>query len=255
LKVWQYDRGELLPALPVNIILFSPAEVELPLPRRDPRARHILEVLRRAPGGDFDAGLINGPRGKATLREITDETLILSFTWGAPPPPLAPIHLIVGLPRPQTARDILREGTTLGLAAMDFVRTERGDPGYGQSSLWSSHEWEDLLIAGAAQAFCTRLPVVRHGLTLAEAIAGRSAERTLVALDNYEAPVSLRDLELTGRPAVTLALGAERGWSAAERNLLLQHGFLFAHLGDRVLRTETACIAAVTLLKAKLGLA
>jgi 16S rRNA U1498 N3-methylase RsmE len=217
LKVWQYVRGELLPALPVNIILFSPAEVELPLPRQDSRARHILEVLRRVPGGEFDAGLINGPRGKATLRATTDEALVL-------------------------------EG-------MDFVRTDRSDPGYGQSTLWSSHEWEDLLIAGAAQAFCTRLPAVRHGLTLAEAIAGRPTEHLRVALDNYESPGSLRDLEPAGRPAVTLALGAERGWSAAERALLLQQGFVFAHLGERVLRTETACIAAVTLLKAKLGLA
>ena len=55
--------------------------------------------------------------------------------------------------------------------------------------------------------------------------------------------------------SATLALGAERGWSAAERELLLQQGFLFVHLGERVLRTETACIAAITLLKAKLGLA
>jgi len=253
--MWQKIRGKLLSALLVNIILFSAAEVELPLPRRDPRARHILEVLRRTPGGDFDAGLINGPRGKASLRAITDDALILSYTWGAPPPPLAPIHLVVGLPRPQTARDILREGTTLGVAVMDFVRTDRGDPNYGQSSLWTSREWEDCLIAGAAQAFCTRLPSVNHGQSLAEALTRLPGDCVRVALDNYEAPGALRELDLAGRPAVALALGAERGWSAAERALLLHHGFLFAHLGARVLRTETACIAAITLLKAKLGLA
>ena len=248
--MWQ----KVAPALLVNIILFSPAEVQLPLPRRDPRARHILEVLQRTPGGEFDAGLINGSRGKATLRTITDDALILTFAWGAAPPPLTPIHLIVGLPRPQTARDILREGTALGLAAMDFVRTDHGDPGYAQSSLWASREWEDLLIAGAAQAFCTRLPSVRHGQTLVEAITALPADCARVALDNYEAPGALRDLDLAGRTNVVLALGAERGWSAAERALLLQRGFMFAHLGERVLRTETACIAAITLLKAKLGL-
>ena len=253
--MWQKMRGKAAPCFLVNIILFSPAEVELPLPRRDPRARHILEVLRRAPGGVFDAGLINGPRGQATLRAVHDAALVLSYEWGPAPPPLAPIHLVVGLPRPQTARDILREGTALGVATMDFVRTDRGDPGYGQSTLWTSREWEDLLVAGAAQAFCTRLPAVRHGRTLAETITAVPADHCLVALDNYEAPEALRDLPLAGRTAVTLALGAERGWSAAERALLLQRGFLFAHLGERVLRTETACIAAVTLLKARLGLA
>jgi RsmE family RNA methyltransferase len=249
--MWQKSA----PALLVNIILFSAVEVELPLPRCDPRARHILEVLHRKPGGNFDAGLINGPRGKATLQSVNDKTLTLSYEWGAAPPPLAPIHLIVGLPRPQTARDILREGTALGIAAMDFVRTDRGDPGYAQSSLWSSREWEDLLIAGAAQAFCTRLPTVRHGRSLADAIVALAPDAARIALDNYEAPGALRDFDTGGRRTVVLALGAERGWSAAERALLLQRGFVFAHLGERVLRTETACIAAITLLKAKLGLA
>lgn len=242
------------PAFLVNIILFSPSEVELPLSRRDPRASHILEVLRREPGGGFDAGLINGPRGKATLQAVTDDALVLSYEWGAPPPPLAPIRLIVGLPRPQTARDILREGAALGVAAMDFVLTERSDPGYRRSSLWISREWENLLIAGAAQACCTRIPAVRHGRSLGETIPLLPADSTRVALDNYESPGSLSTLALNPRFPVTLALGAERGWSPTERDLLRAHGFAFAHLGARILRTETACIAAVILLKAKLGL-
>lgn len=240
--------------LTVNIILFSPSEVELPLLRQDPRARHILEVLHRAPGESFDVGLINGPRGKATLQAVTAESLILTYAWGASPPPLAPIRLIVGLPRPQTARDLLREGAALGVAAMDFVRTERADPGYGQSSLWISREWENLLLAGAAQAFCTRIPAVQHGRSLAETLSALPAGSARVALDNYESPGPLSRFDLANCTAVVLAVGAERGWSPAERSLLRAQGFAFAHLGERVLRTETACIAAITLLKAKLGL-
>lgn len=238
----------------MNIILFSPTEVQLPLPCSDPRACHILEVLHRRPGDNFDAGLINGPRGKATLQAVENETLILTFSWGTTPSPLAPIRLIIGQPRPQTARDILREGASLGVAAMDFVRSEKSDPGYGRSSLWASPEWENLLIAGAAQAFCTRIPDVQHGRTLADTIASLPADCVRVALDNYESPGALSGLVLGNLSSVAVALGAERGWSATERNLLRAHGFIFAHLGERVLRTETACIAAVTLLKAKLGL-
>ena len=239
----------------MNIILFSPEEVQLPLAGTDFRARHILEVLRRKPGDTFDAGLINGPRGKGTLRAIgTDGALTLSFAWGDPPPSLAPLRLLVGLPRPQTARDILREGAALGVAAMDFVRTERGEPSYAQSSLWSSREWESLLVAGAAQAFCTRLPAVRHGHTLVEAVEALPANCTRLALDNYESPQPLGRTDVTAGVPVALALGSERGWTSTERELLLHRGFLFVHLGERVLRTETACIAAVSLLRAKLGL-
>lgn len=238
----------------MNIILFSPEEVQLPLPGNDPRSRHILTVLQRRPGDGFDVGLFNGPRGKAVLESIgADGSLSLSFTWGEHPPPLAPIHLIVGLPRPQTARDILREGAALGIAAMDFVRTERGEPGYARSTLWSSREWESLLVAGAAQAFCTRLPGVRHGHPLAETVAALP-DVTRIALDNYEAAGALGRLTLPVGKKIVLALGSERGWSPAERDLLRQNGFVFAHLGERVLRTETACIAAVAVLKAALGL-
>lgn len=239
----------------MNIILFSAREVELPLPGNDSRARHILQVLRRRPGDTFDAGLLNGPRGRGTLVAIgSDGALALQFTWGEPPAPLAPIRLVVGLPRPQTARDILREGAALGVAAMDFVRTERGEPSYARSSLWASREWESLLVAGAAQAFCTRLPAVTHGLSLEETVAALPAGDMRLALDNYESPAALGATAVPAGAAVTLAIGSERGWTANERALLLRRGFLFVHLGERVLRTETACIAAISLLRAKLGL-
>ena len=243
----------LLQTIHVNIILFRSPEVELPLPRQDPRARHILAVLRRRPGDTFDAGLMNGPRGKGTLVAVEAEHLVLSFAWGASPPPLNPLTLLVGLPRPQTARDILREATALGVAAMHFVRTTKSETGYAGSSLWTSGAWEECVISGAAQAFCTRLPAVTHGQALGEAVAQLPARSTRLALDNYESPVALSQTPVPAGSPVVLALGAERGWSAAERTELRQAGFAFVHLGERVLRTETAGIAAIALLKAKCG--
>ncbi|MDI1319826.1 MAG: 16S rRNA (uracil(1498)-N(3))-methyltransferase, partial [bacterium] len=107
----------------MNIILFHSREVELPLPRSDPRAGHILDVLRRAAGDSFAAGLINGPRGRGTLTAVEREFLLITFAWGESPPPPSPLTLLIGLPRPQTARDILRDATSLGVAALHFVRT------------------------------------------------------------------------------------------------------------------------------------
>ena len=54
-------------------------------------------------------------------------------------------------------------------------------------------------------------------------------------------------------PAVTLALGPERGWSASERNLLRAQDFTLVHLGPRVLRVETAAVAGVTLARSARG--
>jgi len=237
----------------VNIILFRSAEVELPLPRSDARAQHILNVLRRGPGENFDAGIVDGPRGKGTLVAVEPGRLVITFAWGKTPAPLPPLALIVGLPRPQTARDILREAAALGVAEMHFVRTARGESSYAGSSLWTSGAWEECVINGVAQAFCTRLPTVRHGASLGETLSTLPPGAARFALDNYESPGALSQAAVAADTPAVLALGAERGWSAEERTALRAAGFGFVHLGGRVLRTETACIAALTLIKAKCG--
>ena len=235
----------------MNLILFDPDETLRSLPLDDPRARHVLQVLQRQAGDSFDVGLVDGPRGKATVERIDGDALRLSFEWGEETPPLEPVTLIVGLPRPQTARKVLEEATALGVQAMHFVTSERGDPGYGRSRLWSSGEWRRHLIAGAEQAFSTRLPIVSWGRGLEDAIGGIEAGGTRRALDNYEAQDRLGAIELIA--PVTLAIGPERGWTEAERRLLREAGFRFVHLGERVLRVETACVAAIALVRAGLG--
>lgn len=236
----------------MNLILFQPSETTAPLPRTDPRAIHLLNVLRRQPGDTFDAGLINGPRGKGTVVAIGADALTLTFAWGPAQPPAEPIVLLVGLPRPQTARDILRDATALGVGALHFFRAEKSEASYARSTLWSSGEWRRHLVTGAEQAFDTRLPEVTHGKTPTEVIAALAQPATRVALDNYESPQPLSAIAVVS--PVVLAFGPERGWSAAERTLLRTNGFAFAHLGARVLRSETAVIAALAVVRSKLGL-
>lgn len=234
----------------MNLLLFTPEETTRPLPHADPRARHLLHVLRRRVGDTFEAGLIDGPRGRGTLTALDDATLTLTFTWGPPPPPPDPLTLIVGLPRPQTARDILRDATTLGVAALHFVATEKADPNYAHSTLWRG-EWRRHLLAGAEQAGTTRLPVVAHGAPLAATLAGLpSPAGARLALDPYEAVGPLGAEPWDGVAPLVLALGPERGWGPQDRAQLRAHGYTLVHLGDRILRTETAVVAALALLHA-----
>ena len=238
----------------MNLILFEADETLRPLPRGDARAAHLLGVLRRREGDTFDAGLVNGPRGKGTVRAIGENALELAFAWGAEPAPLAPVILVVGLPRPQTARKLLQESAALGVRALHFAATEKGEAGYGASTLWTSGEWRRHLVAGAEQAFDTRLPETTHGRGLAAVLAGLEAGAVRLALDNYESPQALGAVALPPAPsAVVIAIGPERGWSAAERDLLRAGGYAFVHLGPRVLRAETAAVAAVAIVKSRLG--
>lgn len=235
----------------MNLVLFEPGELDAPLPFADPRARHILTVLRRAPGETFVAGLVNGPLGTATLLSADPAALVLAFAPDREPPPLPPVTLLVGLPRPQTARDLLRDATTLGVSCIHFITTERADPNYAASSLWTTGEWRRHLLAGAAQACDTRLPEVTWTHTLASALAALPASAVRLALDNYEATTPLSAEIPNPRSQIPnqtiLALGPERGWGPADRTALRAAGFTLCSLGDRVLRLETAVIAALTL--------
>ena len=231
----------------MNIILFESNEVGGPLALADERAQHILKVLRREPGDCFDAGVIDGKRGKAIVKAIGGDFLELEFDLTIEEPSLYPIDLIVGLSRPQTNRKILQEATALGVRSMRFVLTERGEPSYAESKLWSSGEWRRHVIAGVVQAFTTRMPDVSYGMGLEEAIEGVGEGTLGIALDNYEASSELSSIDAEGKE-VALAVGSERGWTGAERSMLRKQGFLLAHLGSRPLRTETAAVAGITLL-------
>ena len=240
----------------MNLVLFEPSELSAPLPRTDPRAAHILNVLRRQPGDTFDAGTVNGPRGKATLASLSADSLALTFAWDAPQPPLPPTTLLIGLPRPQTARDILRDATTLGATCIHFIATERADPNYATSTLWTSGEWRRHCPAGAAQPFDTRTPEVTWTHTLASALATLPPSATRLALDNYEASSPLQVCHLiSDKPSdsteeLILVFGPERGFGPVDREVLRSAGFALAHLGTRVLRVETAVVAALAITRA-----
>jgi len=82
--------------------------------------------------------------------------------------------------------------------------------------------------------------------------SGLSRSPLLIALDNVRPEGSLALLSALGQSLV-LAVGSERGWSDKEREDLEGAGFLRLSMGERALRTETACVAAAVLALEKIG--
>lgn len=236
----------------MNIILFDESEIDSPLSRDDHRVIHILDVLRRKIGDSTDVGLINGPRGKATLKSFDQEQAVFDFAWGEPPAPLLPIVLIAGLSRPQTCRKILQEATSMGVSRIIFVSTERGEASYATSKLWTTGEWQRLVRIGVEQGFSTRIPDVQVGVELFDVLGSIQTMDARICLDNYEAEVGL--LAAAGSAgSFVLAIGSERGWTKSERKMFRDHGFVLAKIGERPLRTETAAIAAIGIVVAKMA--
>lgn len=201
-------------------------------------------------------GFVDGPRARAKVVALgTDGSVDLEVIDRELAPEVLPITLLIGLPRPHTAKRILFEAASLGVASLHFFESERSEPFYAQSSLWKTQEWRDRVRLGAEQAFTTHLLDVAMHADLQSAITALHGADVHVALDNYEACGSL-DQAYGGIAAssAVIAIGSERGWSPNERDVFRKNGWKLAHLGAHVLRVETACVAAVSATAATLGL-
>lgn len=239
----------------MNLILFDQPFERMTLLAEDPKALHIRKVLRAKVGTLVFVGFVDGLRARAEVIELPDDGAVVLQVVGteAAPKPL-PISLLIGLPRPHTAKRILFEAASLGVSALHFFESERSEPSYAQSSLWSTDEWRERLWLGVEQSFGTHLPDVTMHADLQSAISALyCVEQVRVALDNYEAEGDLGAVLPSSAQRVLIALGPERGWSPCERDVFRKNGWKLAHMGAQVLRAETAAVAAVSATAASLG--
>ena len=238
----------------MNLILFEQPFESVRLAGTDPRAQHIRKVLRAEIGTQVFVGFVNGPRGRARVVELgQDGSILLQMGATEPAPARLPITLLIGLPRPHTAKRILFEAASMGAAGLHFFEAERGEPSYAQSSLWQTDEWRGRLWLGVEQSFGTALPEVAMHADLQSAVTALYGADVSIALDNYEAEGALDTMLPEAAASVVLALGPERGWSPMERDVFRKNGWKLAHLGPQVLRAETACVAAVAATASRFG--
>ena len=241
----------------MNIVLFEENEIGTPLPLSDSRGKHIQNILKLKKDDAFDAGIINGGSGKAFIKEISDTHIIYSFNFlnnQEKTPGRKPLILITAFARPPEAKKILKNITTLGVSAICFIRTLKSEKSYMDSSLWNNGNYRQYLVDGASQAFATDIPDIHlfASLKLCADSPLIKQERERIALDNYEAVIPLTEyrfsLTASSEEKTVLAVGGERGWSTKEREILRDYSFTLCSLGERVLKTETACIAGISVI-------
>lgn len=221
------------------------------------RARHLLDVLRVAPGHRLRAGVIGGAIGEAEVIRVAGDEVEVRVTLGAPPAPPPAIDLIVAVPRPKALSRLLQHAAAFAVRRIDLVNAWRVDKSYLGSSRLDDAAVGEALRLGAEQGVTTRLPeVVRHARlmgflddVLPAAVPDGAARLALH-------PRGARPIEAALPPGdarpVVLAIGPEGGWIDREVDTFAARGFARASLGEPVLRVEaavTAALAQVTLLR------
>jgi len=243
----------------VNLILLEPGEAA---PGRDVtlsgvRARHLLTVLRVAPGDRVRVGVIDGPRGTAIVQSSGSASVTLRCAFETDTPERARVDLLLALPRPKVMRRLWAQLAASGVGRIILTNAERVERDYFDAHILTPACYRPLLVEGLQQARDTRLPAVSihkrfkvlvedeldtlvdaDGLRLVADPSAQNSVARSVAEHTHGAP--------GGR--ILVAIGPEGGWNAFEIALLEAHGFRAVGMGSRTLRTDTACIALLALI-------
>ena len=225
---------------------------ELALPAE--ASEHLTRVLRLGAGAaltlfngdghDYAARLLDAARGGARVE------ILARVAPAAAESPLV-LTLVQGIARGEKMDWILQKATELGVAAIVPVvtaRTEvRLDADRGERRV--AH-WRNVVASACEQSGRARLPEVAPPQPLTAWLATKPYAGPLLVLDPA---ATIRVRELAPMASACLFAGPEGGLDDSDLVLLRQAGAQGLGLGPRVLRTETAGLAAIAMLQSRFG--
>lgn len=227
-------------------------DAELPLPSA--ASEHATRVLRlragdalvlfNGDGHDYSAQLLDAARGGARVR-ITAR--------GAPAAAESPLALtlVQGIARGEKMDWILQKATELGVACIAPVLTARTEVRlHAERGEKRMAHWRGVIASACEQCGRARLPQLLPPQPLAAWLSAAQPGIPLFTLDPH-AQTRMRDLPTLS--AAQLVIGPEGGLDATDLLLLRAAGAQDLALGPRVLRTETAGMAALAMLQSHHG--
>ena len=213
-------------------------------------ARHV-QVLRLQPGDAIT--LFNGEGGEwqATVTAMgrSEVRVQVGAHTEIEREPQRAVHLAAGVMASDRMDWLVEKATELGAASLTPLLAERSALRLsGERAQKKRAHWQAVAVAASEQSGRNRLMDVREQLTFQEQLVAANGTRYLLSLD----PAAPRLHALAGALAddapVTLLSGPEGGLSAGEEATARASGFVPVSLGPRVLRAETAPLAALAIL-------
>jgi 16S rRNA (uracil1498-N3)-methyltransferase len=217
-------------------------------------AVHVARVLRLGIGDQVT--LFNGdgsdyPARIAALGRGAVEVEVTGCVTARAESPLA-VTLVQGIARGERMDLVVQKATELGVAAILPVATARSVVRLDPVSCGKKRaHWRGIAVAACEQSGRARVPQVAEPRSLESWLAepSRAATRLLLSPD-AQAPLAA---VTRGATDIELLVGPEGGLEDAERDVALAAGFRACRLGPRILRSETAAIAALAILQATVG--
>jgi 16S rRNA (uracil1498-N3)-methyltransferase len=157
-----------------------------------------------------------------------------------------PVHLLMAVFKFDHMEWGIEKATELGVARITPVLARRTEKHLALASAKRVDRWRRIALEAAKQSRRTDVPVVDDPATLKAAL-GTVDAGTKLLLAETEQENTLRAALEVGAESVALAIGPEGGWTVEEMTLFSESGWKHVTLGPRILRAETAAIAALAI--------
>jgi 16S rRNA (uracil1498-N3)-methyltransferase len=230
--------------------LFLPLDGTPAQTRVEGERLHYLARVRRLSAGDalevFDG---KGRAFPARITELDDTHAQLRLDPPREVPSGTPVFLVQGLPKGDKLELVLQKATELGASGFLPVETERAVVKLAGSRAEDRRvRWQRIVEEAARQCGRADVPAVEPVRRLLDAIDALPPGTRVLVLDEEERARRLTDALVPGAP-IALVIGPEGGLARAEVDALSSRGALPVTLGRLVLRTETASLAALAVIR------
>ena len=214
------------------------------------QAEHMARVLRTQPGMEADV-VAGGHVFHAEVAAITPREVRFNLIAELEADPALPLTLVLAIYKFDRMEWAIEKATELGVAAIAPVVARRTEKHLAEAAEKRSERWRRIVIESSQQSRRSDVPMIHEPASLSSRVRAASAatrivlaeqERTTTLCNALNEAVAAAGTEM---PTLEIAIGPEGGWAPEEEALFDANGWRAASLGPRILRAETAAIAAL----------
>ena len=211
-------------------------------------SNHLMNALRHKTGDQIIVSDENEYEYITVISEYTDGKVFLKIKEKNPlSKKKLSVTLVQGLCKGEKMDLIVQKATELGITEIIPLETSRTVVRLEKNKAEKRVErWQRIALEAAKQCGTSKVPEVKNIVRLSDFLKNMGKDENYLLFWEEEKQTRLRNIldSLTGN-AITLIIGPEGGFDEKEVVLLRERGALSVSLGERILRTETAGIAAM----------
>ena len=211
----------------------------------------MIRVLRARTGTEFE--IVAGDRvWRAAFTGISGDAALFTLLSEVEADRALPVTLLLSIFKFDRMEWVIEKATELGVERIAPIIARRSEKHLAQSAQARVERWRRIAREASKQSRRSDIPLIEDVAGLKDAARERGQGQLRLLLAEQERSDTLRaaletaiEQDVDRRPPVHLAVGPEGGWTGEEELLFTAEGWKPVSLGPRILRAETAGIAAV----------